>query len=79
MTKTITETSIKNNKALDNLNEKVLELVNDKDTIAPYSASSLVIIFKPENTSQYKSLKGQKIIRMNAFLINTSKTITLHS
>ena len=30
LTKTVTETNIKNNKALEKLNEKVLELMNDK-------------------------------------------------
>ena len=36
LTKTITETSIKNNIALSNLNEKVLETLNEKDMIALY-------------------------------------------
>ena len=48
ITKTVTESSIKNNKAIENLNEKVLELMNDKRMIAPYLASSLVNLFKPE-------------------------------
>ena len=52
-TKTITESSIKNDKAIENLNEKILELMNDKGLIAPYLASSLVFLFKPENKSQF--------------------------
>ena len=40
--KTISQTSIKNNKAISDLNEKVLELMNEKGLIAPYLASSLV-------------------------------------
>ena len=51
ITKTITETSIKNNKALENLNEKDLELMNDKCMIAPYLASSLVNLLELENKS----------------------------
>ena len=35
LTKTIAETSIKYNEAKENLNEKVLELMNDKSMIAP--------------------------------------------
>ena len=35
ITKTITETFIKNNKAISDLNEKFLELMNDKGMIAP--------------------------------------------
>ena len=53
ITKTITENSINNNKAFENLNEKILELMNDKGMIAPYLATSLVNLFKPENKSQF--------------------------
>ena len=38
ITKTITENTINNNKAIENLNEKILELMNDKGMIAPYLA-----------------------------------------
>ena len=31
LTETITETYIENNKTIENLNEKILELMNDKD------------------------------------------------
>ena len=43
----MTETSNKNNKAISDLNEKVLELIDEKGLIAPYLASSLVNLFKP--------------------------------
>ena len=46
--------NIKNNKSLDQINEKVLKLLNDKGIIAPRLASSLVNLFKPENENQYK-------------------------
>ena len=35
ITKTISETSIKNTKKIENLNEKILELMNDKGMIVP--------------------------------------------
>ena len=54
ITKTITETSVKNNKGISDLKEKFLELMNDKGMIAPYLASSLVNLFKPENESQFR-------------------------
>ena len=54
---TITEISIKNNKAISDINEKVLELMNEKGLIAPYLASSLVNLFKPENKSQLRLKK----------------------
>ena len=49
----ITETSINNNKGKEDINEKVLELMTDKGMIAPYLASSLVNLCKPENNSQF--------------------------
>ena len=48
LTKTILETYINNNKAIENLNEKILELKNDKGMIASYLASSRGNLFKPE-------------------------------
>ena len=54
ITKTLTENSINNNKAIENLNEKISELMNDKGLIAPTLASSLVNLFKPENKSQFR-------------------------
>ena len=57
ITKTLTENSINNNKAIENLNEKILELMNDKRLIAPTLASSLVNLFKPENKSQFRLKK----------------------
>ena len=53
ITKTITEMSIINNKAIENLNEKILELMNDKGLIAPYLTTSLVEVFKKDNKSQF--------------------------
>ena len=55
--KTIRESSIINNKPIENFNKKILELVNDKGMIAPYLASSLVNLFKPENKSQFRLKK----------------------
>ena len=47
--------------------------------IAPYLASSLVSLFKPENRSQCKLLKNPNSINMTGFLINTSIPVTLFS
>ena len=57
ITKTITETSFKNNKAIENLNEKILELMDEKGLIVPYLTSSLVNVFKPESKSQFRLKK----------------------
>ena len=52
ITKTITETSIKNNKALEKLNNKLLEEMNDRGILASYLMSSLSKITNPENSTQ---------------------------
>ena len=53
ITKTFTESSINNNKTIENLNEKILELMNDKGMIAPYLSTSLVEVFEKDNKSQF--------------------------
>ena len=79
ITKTNTETSINNNKAIENLSEKVLELMNNNGLIAPYLASSLVNLFKPENKSQFRLKKDLNSTKMNDFLINKGIPVTLVS
>ena len=51
ITKTITETFIRNNQAIENLNDKLLEIMNDRGIIASYLMSSLSKITNPENTT----------------------------
>ena len=79
ITKTLTENSNNNNKAIENLNEKILELMNDSGLIAPYLASSLVNVFKPENKSQFRLKKDLNSTKMNDFLINEGIPVTLVS
>ena len=79
LTKAITETSIKNNQAIENLNEKNLELMNDKGLIAPYLTSSLVEAFKTDNKSQFRLRKDHISTKMNDFLINGGIPVTLVS
>ena len=79
ITKTLIESSINNNKAIENLNEKILELMNDEGMIAPYLASSLVNLFKPENKSQFRLKKDLNSTKMNDFLINEGIPVTIFS
>ena len=51
--------------------------MNDKGMMAPFSASSLVNIFKLEKTSQYNFIKDPDSIRMNDFLINRGIPVSL--
>ena len=78
LTKTIRETSIINNKALNNLNEKVWEKMNDERMIAPFLASSLVNLFTADNKSQFNLIEDHNSIRM-MFLINGDRPVTLYS
>ena len=70
ITKSVTENSIKNNKAIENLNEKILELMNDKGMIAPFLASSLVEVFKFDNKSQFRLRENPDSTKINDFLIH---------
>ena len=79
ITKTLTENSINNNKAIENLNEKILELMDEKGMIAPYLASSLVNLFKPENKSQFRLRKDLNSTKMNDFFTHRGITVTLSS
>ena len=79
ITKTITENSINNNKAIENLNEKILELMNDKGLIAPYLTSSLVEVFKKDNKSQFRLRKDPNSTKMNDFLIHETIPVNIFS
>ena len=79
ITKTITETSINNNKAIENLNEKILELMNDKGLIQPYLTTSLVEVFKKDNKSQFRLRKDNNSTKMNDFLIHGTIPVTIFS
>ena len=79
ITKTSTENSVNNNKTIENLNEKNLEMMNNNGLIAPYLASSLVNLFKPENKSQFRLKKDLNSTKMNDFLINEGIPVTLVS
>ena len=54
LTKAITESSINNNQAIENLNNKHLEIMNDRGILATYLMSLLSKITNSENTSQFR-------------------------
>ena len=78
VTKTISETSIKNNQALENLNNKFLEIMNDRGILASYLMSPLSRITNSENTSQFELVKGHNSNRVNDLKINKTIPITLY-
>ena len=78
ITKTISETSLNNNQAIEILNNKLLEIMNDRGILATYLMSPLSKITNPENTSQFKLVKDQKSNRVNDLKINKTIPITLY-
>ena len=73
--KTITESSINNNKAIENLNEKVLESMDDKGLID----SSLIEVIKSDNKGQFRLTKDPNSTKTNDFLINEKVPVTIFS
>ena len=78
LTKTITESTIKNNKAIENLNNKLLEIMNDRGILAFYLMSPLSKITNPENTSQFRLEKDHNSNRVNDLLMKNKIPITLY-
>ena len=72
--KTMTEISIRKNKVVENLNDKLLEIVTDWGIIACFLLSLLSKTTNPEQTSQFKLVKDPGSNRVNDLLI--SKTMT---
>ena len=79
LTKAITENSIKNNEAIENINNKLLEIMNDRGIITSYLISPLAKIFNPENSTQFKLVKDSGSSRVNDLLIHNSIPITLYN
>ena len=79
ITKAITETSIKNNQAIENLNNKLLEIMTDRVILASYLMSPLSKITNRENTTQLKLIKYHNSNRVNDLLITNTIAITLYN
>ena len=78
ITKAITETSIKNNQVIENINNNLLEIMNDRGILATYLISPLSRITNPENASQFKLVKDSSSNRVNDLKINKKIPITLY-
>ena len=79
VTKTMMVNSKENNKALENLNNKLPEIMNDRGIIASYLMSTLSKITNPENTSEFKLVKDHNSNTVNDFLIKNTIPTTLHN
>ena len=78
LTKAITETSVKNNLAIENINNNLLEIMNDRGILATYLMSPLSRITNPENSSQFKLVKDSNSNRVNDLLMKNKIPITLY-
>ena len=78
ISKTIMEASNNNDEALKNLNNKLLEIMNDRDVLATYLMSPLSKITNPENATQFKLVKDSSSNRVNDLWIHNTIPITLH-
>ena len=78
LTKAITETSIKNNLAIENINNNLLEIMNDRGILATYLLYPLSRITNLENTTQFKLVKDSSSNRVNDLKINNTIPITLY-
>ena len=79
LTKAITETSLKNNQAIEKLDNKLLEIINDRGIIASYLLSPLSKLLNPENAIQFKLINDSTSDRFNDLKINNSIPITLYN
>ena len=70
ITKTLTETSEENNLALENINTKLLKVMNDRCIIASSLMSLLSKITNPENSTQFKLIKDSTSNGVNDLKIN---------
>ena len=79
ITKAITETSIKNSQAIENLNNELVEIMIDRGRLASYLMSPLSKITNRENTTQFNLLGDHNSNRVNDLLIKNTITITLYN
>ena len=69
--------SKENNEVLENLNDKLSELMNDRGIIASYLTSPLSKITNPEHTSQFKLVKDPSSNWVNDLLMHNTLPVTL--
>ena len=79
LTKAVTESSKENNLVLEKLNNKLLEIMNDRGILASYLMSPLSKITNPENSTQFKLVKDHNSNRVNDLLIKNTIPITLYN
>ena len=77
LTKTITESSKENNKALENKKGTIMEIKKDRGILSFYPMSALSKKSNLENTTEFKLVKDSNSNRVNGLLMHNSIPITL--
>ena len=77
VTKALTENSNEKNQAFENLNNKLLQIKNDRGILACYLLSPLSKITNLEKTTHFNLVKDQNSNRVNDLLIHNTMPITL--
>ena len=78
ITKTMMLNSKENNEALESLNDKLLEVMNDRGVLPFYLKSPLSKITNLENASHFKLVKGHNSKRVSDLLMNNTIPVTLY-
>ena len=78
ITKIVTDIFINNNNALENLNDKLLEIMNERDIIAPCLLSSLSKTTNPGNTTHFKLIKDSNSNRVHDLLTHNTIPVTFY-
>ena len=73
------ETSTKSNKKLEFLNNKLLEITNDRGILVSYLLSVVSKIPNPEHSSQFKQVKDTNSNTPNDLLTNKTLPVTLYN
>ena len=79
VTKTMAEKSIKNNRALENLIDKLLEIMKGRAKIASYLVSHLSKFTNPKKTGQFFLVKDLSSKRLNDLLLIKPIPVTLYN
>ena len=72
-------TSKENNKALENVNDKFLEIMNVRGLIASYLLFPLSKITNPEITSQFRLVKDASFNRVHDLILHNTMPVTLYN
>ena len=79
VTKTMTVSFFQNNQAIENLNNKLQEIMNDRGIIASYLLSPLSKITNPENSSPFNLVEDSQLKRIKDLKTNKTIPITLYN